>query len=455
MAKGLSFVNTPSSPDAGTLFEDLSKFHRSIKRKLALDKLQNPVSINQRNTENSPDPKTTRDSTQTHTSIPFDNQKFKNPSLWNPPGPPIVEYMCFQNENELESSQLQKPKRTNIRKCESDALKSLKSNTDIIIKKADKGSAVVIQNRSDYISEGLRQLDDKNFYLEQKEDLTPVHKTKIEQFVSKMLQNKEITQKCADYLRIETPRTANFYLLPKIHKGKIPPPGRPIVSANECPTERISQLVDHFIQPLVPKLKSYTRDSGHFLWILENLKIPQNVILCTLDVTSLYTNIPNNEGIAAVRRSLAQLRDPWENPTNHSICELLRLVLTCNNFQFDNKHYLQVGGTAMGTKLAPSFANIFMGWFEDTYVYNYKLQPLLWKRYIDDIFMIWQHGPTELENFVSHLNSQHTTIKFTEENSHNSINFLDITVNLNSNGELTTSLYCKPTDSHNYLLFFV
>ena len=106
----------------------------------------------------------------------------------------------------------------------------------------------------------------------------------------------------------------------------------------------------------------------------------------------------------------------------------------------------------MGTKLAPSFANIFMGWFEDTHVYTYKLKPLIWKRYIDDIFMIWQYGADELKNFVKHLNSQHETIKFTEESSTQTINFLDISVTLN-NGELTTSLYCKPTDSHNYLLY--
>ena len=81
-----------------------------------------------------------------------------------------------------------------------------------------------------------------------------------------------------------------------------------------------------------------------------------------------------------------------QNPPNTSICELLKLVLTCNNFHFDNKYYLHIGGTAMGTKLAPSFANIFMGWFEDYFVYTYKNQPLIWKRYIDDIFMIWPHG---------------------------------------------------------------
>ena len=268
-----------------------------------------------------------------------------------------------------------------------------------------------------------------------------------------MLDTKEIDPKCAEYLLIDSPRTANFYLLPKIHKGKIPPPGRPIVSANDCPTERISQFVDHFIQPLVPKLSSYVRDTGHLLWLLNDFKPQNGTILCTLDVTSLYTNIPNDEGISAVRQSLYRHRDPNDNPTNHSICELLKLVLTCNNFQFNNKHFLQVGGTAMGTKLAPSFANIFMGWFEDTHVYTYHLQPIMWKRYIDDIFIIWQHGEEELRKFINYLNDKHDSIKFTEEISNISINFLDITVTLNSKGTVTTTLYCKPTDSHNYLLY--
>ena len=146
-------------------------------------------------------------------------------------------------------------------------------------------------------------------------------------------------------------------------------------------------------------------------------------------------------------------RDPKLNPTNDSICRLLNLVLTTNNFDFDDKHYLQVGGTAMGTKLAPSFANLFMGHFVEKFVYTYKLKPLIWKRFIDDIFFIWTYGQDELDTFVQHLNGCHKTIKFTVESSLNTINFLDITVNKEQDGSLSTTLYCKPTDSHNYLLY--
>ena len=108
----------------------------------------------------------------------------------------------------------------------------------------------------------------------------------------------------------------------------------------------------------------------------------------------------------------------------------------------------------MGTKLAPSFANLFMGDFEEKYVYTYKLKPLIWKRFIDDIFFIWTYGQDELDKFVQHLNGCHNTIRFTLESSVDSVNFLDITVHRETNGSLSPNLYCKPTDGHNYLLFF-
>ena len=259
-----------------------------------------------------------------------------------------------------------------------------------MIKKADKGSAIVVQNQSDYIKEGLRQLSDRDFYRLQEGNLTSYHNDIIGKEIERMVNSKEISRKTGDYLIIENSKTANFYLLPKIHKNVIPPPGRPIVSANSCPSERISQFVDHFIQPLVQELlPSYLRDSSHLINLIRNLRIPTDSILATLDVTSLYTNIPNEEGIEAIGGYLFRYRHNSLNPTNFSLKKLLHLVLTTNNFKFDNKDFLQVGGTAVGTKLAPSFASLFMGYFEEKFVYTYRLQPLLWKRFIDDIFFIW------------------------------------------------------------------
>ena len=57
------------------------------------------------------------------------------------------------------------------------------------------------------------------------------------------------------------------------------------------------------------------------------------------------------------------------------------MVLSMNNFTFNGDHYIQVGGTAMGTKVAPGFANCFMGDFEEQFVYPYRLQPLKYLRF--------------------------------------------------------------------------
>ncbi len=80
----------------------------------------------------------------------------------------------------------------------------------------------------------------------------------------------------------------------------------------------------------------------------------------TWDVTSLYTNISHILGMLAIKTILEQYRESFEMPSNGSLLHLLELVLKRNNFQFNGKDYLQVGGTAMGTRVAPSLANVFV-----------------------------------------------------------------------------------------------
>ena len=102
----------------------------------------------------------------------------------------------------------------------------------------------------------------------------------------------------------------------------------------------------------------------------------------------------------------------------------------------------------MGTAVAPNYANLFMDRFENKALDNYPLKPLIWKRFIDDIFLIWTHGEESLNQFVDYLNSLYPTIKFTTKISKESINFLNTTVKRNSNGELISTLYNKPTNTH-------
>ena len=171
-----------------------------------------------------------------------------------------------------------------------------------------------------------------------------------------------------------------------------------------------------------------------------------------LDLTSLYTNIPNLEGFQATARFLVKHRKFGNKPEpcSQTICQLLNTVLTMNNFRVNNNHYLQVAGTAMGTRVAPTYANIFMADFERKFVDSYPKQPKFWVRLIDDILLICED---ELQKFITHLNTVHKSIKFTSESSTTEVNFLDTCIHRTEDGKLTTDLYIKPTDSNNYLLY--
>ena len=166
--------------------------------------------------------------------------------------------------------------------------------------------------------------------------------------------------------------TPLFYGLPKVHKPNIPL--QPIVLACHSPTDQLSNYVTHFIQPLVETLPSYIRDCKHFLQLLESLPpLPENAILVTADVTSLYTNTPHEEGIESVLYYMklhADILSPG-TPNPHMIGILLETILKNNNLSFMDKHFLQLVRTVAGTKAVPPYANLFMGRKEETICKNF------------------------------------------------------------------------------------
>ena len=101
---------------------------------------------------------------------------------------------------------------------------------------------------------------------------------------------------------------------------------------------------------------------------------------------------------------------PWNisliNASPHSIPSTQFFVhLTHNNFCFKSHHHLQVKGMAVGTHMAPSYANLFMGHLEQDFLGSQLDKPSLWLRFIDDIFLLWCHGPNSFTAFLEWLNS--------------------------------------------------
>ena len=447
--KGLSFC--PSTPhiDHSQVMSGVDHLLRQMRRTAFFNRLSDldPHTSNWFVNTSQPDPE----------SKPFDHHKFKEPSSFDPKSDnqTVLNHFCKTVLHDTYTSPIRPFRGYNLTKDERSALNQLQSNPEIVIKPADKGGKIVIQDTPTYIAEAKKHLSNPKAYRQLNTDQTELHNQQVKQLIDELLTREAISPNVANFLVFNRPRTPQLYMLPKIHKPTRPPPGRPIVSANRCPTERISGLVDHFLRPYVKDLPSFIKDTPDLIRKIESIpNIPPDTLLVTLDVVSLYTNIPCIEALKVAKATLTHNRDDTDEPLkNNDIVRMLALVLRCNNFDFNGEHFLQIQGVAMGTKAAPTIANLVMGDFEHKYVYPYRLQPLLWVRFIDDNLMLWTHGPTALGQFVDHLNAVHPTIKFTYEHSKVSIPMLDTRIISDPNGHLYTTLYNKPTDTHPYLHF--
>ena len=251
------------------------------------------------------------------------------------------------------------------------------------------------------------------------------------------------------------PRIPEFYTLTKIHKKL--PVGRPIVSGSSGPTERISCFVDTLLQPIAKTQESYIKDTTDFINFVERTPIPDTAILATLDVCSLYTNIPQNEGISVICQHYEEFYSNKLTIPTSDLEELMRLILSENSFKFNGKHYLQTHGIAMGTKMAVAFSIIFMAHIEKQLLRASPLKPLIWRRFIDDIFTVWTISEAEINNFVEFANSFHTTIKFTSELSSEGVIFLDTKVykgtRFSDSNILDVQTHFKPTETFQYTHF--
>jgi len=330
---------------------------------------------------------------------------------------------------------------------------SLSNNPDIKFTTADKGSNWVIMSTKSYNNEANKQLSNTNFYSELSRPKNKHNNAAINRLIEYLYKNKYINLSEKRFFITSKFKTRNFYLLPKIHKPfwSIPnyqPKGRPIVNCKESESYKIAIFIDYFLQPLVKLSKSYIKDTFNFIALINDHHIENENFLITIDVESLYTNVPVDGALKAIKCLFEKHPDP-KRP-NNAILNLLKIILLNNDFTFLDKHFIQISGVAMGQRFAPSVANIYLSAWED----NIRLQrpdfPSLWHRYIDDIFTIW---PSTLENFHSFFNFINTFdnhIKLTFTLDQTSIVFLDLIIFKRSN-RLHHKVFFKPTNNHSIL----
>ena len=155
--------------------------------------------------------------------------------------------------------------------------------------------------------------------------------------IEKIRKRGDLKKETIKFFEIKDPKFARLYLLPKIHKGLNNAPGRPAISNCGYYTENISEFLGFHLQPLAQAVKSYIKDRNGFLNKLHSLsKLPDDIILCTVDVDGLYPNIPQEEGLAALKKRLDKRMEKYIS--SHTLCDLPEVVLKSNIFKFGKKN---------------------------------------------------------------------------------------------------------------------
>lgn len=343
------------------------------------------------------------------------------------------------------------------------AIASLRQKHDIIVKPADKNLGVVVCSRLWYEAEALKQLTDEATYIRLKQPppldtTTAAIKTLLMRHQLLFTYEKGILRQTdmAKYMLQNQHRStpAKFYLTIKMHKT--PPVGRPICAAIGTPTYFASKWLDHVLQPLLTKIPSYLKNSSDLLLQLEQLKLPTNITLVTADVESLYPNIPTTPGLSALETFLRRHKnhlDPGIPIT--FIVSMAKIVLERNYLQFGDTYWLQQQGTAMGTPFAVAYANIFLGELEFQITQQYPTAtPLYFRRYIDDLFLIFDDAVGNDKDFLKAYGTLYPTIKLTVT-AGDSVNFLDLVIHkatrFSTTNILDFSIHQKLQNLYQYL----
>lgn len=435
LSKGLSFIPQTSRPDTFETLNDCEEFYRKVRLKAFFG--------NQDNEEGGEIGEEVEDlfegiSSNKLTRFDPDTKFF-----------PAVQRYVDKCRKDIKAMDLQKKSNSsNFSKEEWKTLQKLKNRDDIVIKPADKGGQVCVWDKNMYIEEGYKQLGDGQFYEKLERDITAdIQKditTEIDGYI-----DKGKLPRYAKNLLVRNPRCSKFYMLPKIHKVGIP--GRPIVSNISCPTYQISKFLSGILKPFVKSTPSFIRDTTHLLQKLQDFQFSsdsENNVLFTMDVKGLYTNIPNEDGLRALSHYLNSSNNV--NIDTDCILRLAELVLTLNCMEFDGKYFKQISGTMMGSPFSVEYACLAMAFQEKLMFENYDGEkPVMYFRYIDDVFGVSTMDRNKLDDFVQYVNNFNPALKYTAQIG-NSVNMLDTTLSICGN-KINATLYTKPTDSHSYL----
>ena len=433
-------IETPTPPN--DLQQTLSKLTRAIRLQYWVEIMCNETNNNE----------------WTKNSLYINNTRFV---------PPIADVPTeranynFRDEIIHLKSTLQQKPHKNLSKHLYSTLKKLRTMDNIIIRDSDKNLGICIMSRDNYIKSVMEE------HLLQEDTYEKIPKWRAIQLMSsvendiKLLvneSNEELTKADRTFFQRSFAiqhRVPVFYGTPKIHKGKMKNglfKTRPVVSKIGSFIEIASKFCDHYLAKLIPFVTTYLKDSFELLHDLSQLPqpLPPRTQLLTADAISMYTNIDTNHGLEILERFIRRYSNQIHSFPTETVIVLLTHVMNSNIFSFGDLYFLQISGTAMGTIVAVRYATIYCASHEEEHIIpKYQNQLLYFRRFIDDIFIIWRPGRYNHNTLQQDLNFG--KLRWIVSPPSSSVDFLDLTIEIDSRGHIKTKTYEKPLNLHLYL----
>ncbi|XP_011859234.1 PREDICTED: uncharacterized protein LOC105556743, partial [Vollenhovia emeryi] len=296
-----------------------------------------------------------------------------------------------------------------------------KSNPELLITKADKGNVTVIIHKTEYNKKMNDMLGDSETYSLVQRDPTNKILKNLTSLLTRWRDKNFISQGQYRNMYASDGVLPRAYGLPKIHKPNIPL--RIIVSSVYTPLYNIATFLQDILQQSLPSNPTTVKDSFTLVESLRNTYVPAGVELISLDVVSLFTNIPLDLAINSVKKRWNFISKKTKIPLKEFI-EALQFVLHSTYFTFENNIYKQNYGCPMGSPLSPVISEIVLQDVETTAIKKLKFHMPFYCRYVDDIALA--APPQFFNDILKTFNSIHKRMQFTMEIGENHrLNFLD------------------------------
>ena len=306
-----------------------------------------------------------------------------------------------------------RPRKTNITKEEQKLLKDIKNNNNIIVVVADKGNKTVIMDKDEYLKKVEDIIQDKKLYQEVN-DPTAKIKKKINNLTTQLLKKRKITE-AQKWMLNSNENLATIKAQPKIHKDGNPM--RIITCTRSTILSNITSFVFSLIKHLQDTINNNLSNTDQFISNIRKIKLEKEDRLSSLDVKDLFNSVPTTKAFGIALKKIEQSEKFKQSNFNKTdIKELLNLCTTNSYFTFNNKYYKRIKGLPMGSTISPLLADLYMDDFINTHFIDIKHRMYM---YVDDIFLITTLAKSDLDSFVTEINSKRTSIKFTCEYEQN------------------------------------